>query len=117
MTRDIFLMDEVLVPMYSDEIQMAYLLLGFFVTMIVIVPYMLVMLLVVTVSVIVSRWYIMPATRLLRRLELVTRSPLFGFISNGMSGLIVIRSYKSADRFRDEMAEAVTQNFKTYFNF
>ncbi|CAG2221076.1 ABCC3 [Mytilus edulis] len=72
---------------------------------------------VVPVSVlfiILIRFYL-PTARQLKRIEAVTRSPIFNFFSETINGASVIRAYKSQNRFVDELYKRLDINSGFYF--
>lgn len=117
MSRDVFLIDEMLTLMYADLVHMVFTACGFIVVMLVTVPYFLVFVTLLAVAFFSLRKYVLFVARELRRIEIVTRSPLFTYISSAMDGLIIIRNYDSCDRFKGKMIQAADLNLKAFFNF
>jgi len=51
-----------------------------------------------------------------KRLDSISRSPVYAHFSETLGGLITIRAYRQPDRFRDEFEEKVNSNTKAYYN-
>lgn len=56
-----------------------------------------------------------PTCRQLRRLDSITRSPIYTHFSETLSGVASIRAYGAQDRFITESKSRVDHNFKFYF--
>ncbi|KAI1280795.1 ATP-binding cassette sub-family C member 3 [Halotydeus destructor] len=79
-------------------------------------PYFL--LLVVPTSLVyyyIQKFYI-PTSRQLKRLESITRSPIFSHFSETLSGVSTIRAYKANQRFIDESDKRVDYNQMSVFS-
>lgn len=61
-----------------------------------------------------QKFYI-PTASQLKRMESVTRSPVFNHFSETVTGASVIRAYKVQERFRDESANRVDRNMEPYY--
>ncbi|KAL5020047.1 hypothetical protein ScPMuIL_002939 [Solemya velum] len=57
----------------------------------------------------------LPTAHQLKRLESVSRSPVFNHFSETVSGASVIRSFRSVDRFNEELNKRVDTNCKFFF--
>lgn len=62
----------------------------------------------------IMKFYI-PTASQLKRMESVTRSPVFNHFSETVTGASVIRAYKVQERFRDESANRVDRNMEPYY--
>lgn len=65
-------------------------------------------------SILFQRFYI-PTSRQLRRLESVSRSPIYSHFGETMSGLSVIRAYNHQERFMKHNEVTIDENLKTIF--
>ena len=62
----------------------------------------------------IQRFYI-PTTRQLKRIESVTRSPIYNHFSETLTGSSTIRAFGDQDRFIKESSDRVNLNNTTYF--
>ncbi|XP_059143339.1 multidrug resistance-associated protein 1-like [Physella acuta] len=62
----------------------------------------------------VQRFYI-PTSRQLKRIESITRSPIFTHFSETITGAASIRAYKATTRFKEESQKRVDKNLVFYF--
>jgi hypothetical protein len=53
--------------------------------------------------------------RQLRRLNSVTRSPIFSHFGETLSGISTVRAYKCQDRFIDGMNDKIDDNLLFYY--
>ncbi|XP_033748018.1 LOW QUALITY PROTEIN: multidrug resistance-associated protein 1-like [Pecten maximus] len=65
---------------------------------------------------IILKFYI-PTSRQLKRLESMTRSPVYNHFSETVSGASVIRAYRAQDRFIKESMDRVDQNLVFYYGY
>jgi ATP-binding cassette subfamily C (CFTR/MRP) protein 1 len=56
-----------------------------------------------------------PTSRQLKRLEAVTRSPIFSHFSETLAGVSVIRTYQACERFIRESLDRIDKNQVFYF--
>ncbi|XP_053388123.1 multidrug resistance-associated protein 1-like isoform X2 [Mercenaria mercenaria] len=69
-----------------------------------------------TVAIIIGLIYFyLPTTRKMRRIEAVTRSPIYNFFSETLTGSSVIRAYKCCNRFIQEFFRRNDENSTYYF--
>ena len=59
----------------------------------------------------------MPTARQLRRMECVTRSPIYVLFSETLSGAASIRAYGATQRFLEESKESVDNNQVFFFAY
>ncbi|OWF48638.1 multidrug resistance-associated protein 1-like isoform X2 [Mizuhopecten yessoensis] len=65
---------------------------------------------------IILKFYI-PTSRQLKRLESMTRSPVYNHFSESVSGASVIRAYRAQDRFIKESMDRVDNNLVFYYGY
>ncbi|KAL5019757.1 hypothetical protein ScPMuIL_002649 [Solemya velum] len=69
---------------------------------------------VAIIYLLILRLYL-PTAHQVKRLESVTRSPVFNHFSETISGASVIRSFQSVNRFNEELSKRVDMNCKCLF--
>ncbi|XP_063420619.1 multidrug resistance-associated protein 1-like [Mytilus trossulus] len=90
-------------------------LLSIVIVIVIQTPLTLIAVVPVSVLFIVLIRFYLPTARQLKRIEAVTRSPIFNFFSETINGASVIRAYKSQNRFVDEIYKRLDIN--SGFNF
>ena len=59
--------------------------------------------------------FYLPTARQLKRIESVTRSPIYNHFSETISGTSSIRAYRASDRFIEIFQDRVDKNSSFYF--
>lgn len=62
----------------------------------------------------IQRYYLR-TSRELKRLDSVSRSPIYAHFQESLGGISTIRAYQQADRFEHENEERVDANLRAYF--
>ncbi|XP_032409131.1 canalicular multispecific organic anion transporter 1-like isoform X2 [Xiphophorus hellerii] len=113
--KDIFTIDEVIPQMFSSWIMYLLGILGTIVFLCLSTPlFIIVIIPLAAIYFFVQRFYI-PTSRQLRRLESVSRSPIYSHFGETMSGLSVIRAYNHQERFMKHNEVTIDENLKTIF--
>ena len=63
---------------------------------------------------IIKRYYV-ASLRQFRRLNLVSKSPIFAFFDETLMGGATIRAYKKQDLFYKEMCKRIDENLNYYY--
>jgi ATP-binding cassette subfamily C (CFTR/MRP) protein 4 len=116
-SRDMALCDNFLILNLSDFIQVAFLLLSILVYVGIIMPlnFILYVMLVIGIYLLVKNF--LPVARDVRRIELLTRSPIFSQLNNTISGMINIRCFGWQDKFADDFLAVANSNMKAFVTF
>ncbi|VDI22201.1 ATP-binding cassette, subfamily C (CFTR/MRP), member 3 [Mytilus galloprovincialis] len=94
---------------------MGFMLFGTIVVIIVTTPVsMAVIIPMLIVYIVIIKLYL-PSARQLKRIESVTRSPIYNHFSETISGASIIRSYRSVNRFIDEFYTRLDINSCFYY--
>ena len=91
-SRDTFLMDFTMPYYVLDFFQSTILIIGFIIAMVIYVPYNLILIVITIIFIYWLRKISVHKARELRRIEAITRSPLFTILNEGLNGLVEIRS-------------------------
>ncbi|CAG2117894.1 unnamed protein product, partial [Medioppia subpectinata] len=113
--RDIDVLDTQLDVNIRNVLTQIFRVLSALVVMAFVVPIVLVFVLPLgLIYLIVQRLYI-PTSRQLRRIESTTRSPIYSYFSETLSGATSIRAFGSGDRFVDEFNKKIDLNNTSSF--
>ncbi|KAF7646043.1 hypothetical protein LDENG_00194390, partial [Lucifuga dentata] len=113
--KDIFTLDEAIPQSIRSWILCLLGVLGTLFVICLATPYFIAV--IVPISLVyyfVQRFYV-ATSRQLRRLDSVSRSPIYSHFSETMSGLSVIRAYDHQERFLKHNEKTVDENLKTVY--
>ncbi|XP_059049022.1 ATP-binding cassette subfamily C member 4-like [Achroia grisella] len=91
-SKDMGIMDEILPRMYLDSIQVFMVMLGILVMVAIVNPYMLLTTLVCSILMYVWTIVYLSTAQAIKRVEGVSRSPVFSHVSASMAGLTTVRA-------------------------
>ncbi|CAC5413633.1 ABC transporter C family member 5,Canalicular multispecific organic anion transporter 1,Multidrug resistance-associated protein 6,Putative uncharacterized protein YKR104W,ABC transporter C family member 8,Multidrug resistance-associated protein 1,Cystic fibrosis transmembrane conductance regulator,ABC transporter C family member 12,ABC transporter C family member 14,Canalicular multispecific organic anion transporter 2,ABC transporter C family member 7,Putative ABC transporter C family member 15,ATP-bindin len=114
-SSDIDVIDERFRRYSNFFIEMLTTLLSIVIVIIIQTPLALIAVVPVSVLFILLIRFYLPTARQLKRMESVTRSPIFNFFSETINGASVIRAYKSQNRFVYELYKRLDINSGFYF--
>ena len=115
--KDISQMDETLILNLSESIITTTLVLGNFIVIIIIAPYILIVLAGLIVYFYFLFRYFARVNKDLRRLELTSKSPILTLLNNSIHGLSTIRCMDLQDKFIKDMEDNIKLNMQTYISF
>ncbi|KAM3966803.1 ATP-binding cassette subfamily C member 4-like [Aphomia sociella] len=92
-SKDMGIMDEILPKMYLDSIQVFMVMLGIIVMVAIVNPYMLLTTVVCAVLMYVWTSIYLNTAQAIKRVEGVSRSPVFSHVSASMAGLSTVRAF------------------------
>ncbi|KAK3095411.1 hypothetical protein FSP39_014366 [Pinctada imbricata] len=114
-SSDVDILDDRLPRTYRLFNAMFFSMIGILVVISINTPAFLIAIVPVGIFyVLVLRFYL-PTARQLKRIESVTRSPIYNHFSETISGASSIRAYRAADRFVDVSHSRVDRNSAFYF--
>ena len=115
--KDVTQMDETLILNLSESIITTALVLGNFIVIIIIAPYVIIVLgALVLYFYFLFRYFARP-NKDLKRLELTSKSPILTILNNSIHGLPTIRCLDLQEKFIRDMEEGVKLNLQTYISF
>ncbi|XP_057310596.1 ATP-binding cassette sub-family C member 4-like [Hydractinia symbiolongicarpus] len=101
-SRDVYFMDDELPWTFFDFSFFSLLTLAVIILNCISVPYLTILLLPLLIIFFFSRRYYLKSSRELRRLEAVSRSPLYTHVSATLAGITTIRSFNIQDKILRE---------------
>ncbi|CAF3726393.1 unnamed protein product [Rotaria sp. Silwood1] len=93
-SKDQQVMDEVLSSTLFDAIQVLMMTTGSVITIIIINPWMILLLILLGPAFWLLCRYYLRSSQQLKRMESITRSPIFGLFASSLNGLTTIRAFK-----------------------
>ncbi|XP_022166667.1 probable multidrug resistance-associated protein lethal(2)03659 isoform X2 [Myzus persicae] len=103
-SKDIGLIDEILPNILVDVIQMGLMVIGMFVVVGIVNPYLTIPIIIVMMVFFKMRYVYMTTTRNIKRLEGVTRSPMYTHVNASILGLTTVRSFEVEQILSKEFA-------------
>ena len=116
-SRDTYLMDDVMTVFMMDFVQMSLIFLGYVIAMIIYIPVNLVPIILSFIVILKLKRQATPAARELKRIDLVTKSPIFNWLNAGVTGIVQVRCFGWKNYFFEELQEAVRHNMRATFHF
>ncbi|KAK7097996.1 hypothetical protein V1264_004891 [Littorina saxatilis] len=114
-STDMEIVDNLMPIIFRDLVSTFTVLLASVVVLVVVSPTSIVVLLPLAVFCYFSLASYVPMSRQCRRMEAVTRSPIFAHFSETITGAATIRAYRATQRFVQESKIRVDDNQKFYF--
>ncbi|CAH1738398.1 unnamed protein product [Aphis gossypii] len=93
-SKDIGLIDEILPNILVDVIQIGLMVIGMYVVVGIVNPYLIIPTIILVIVFFKMRNIYMTSTRSIKRLEGVTRSPIYTHVNASIQGLTTIRSFR-----------------------
>ncbi|CAF4276271.1 unnamed protein product [Rotaria sp. Silwood2] len=113
-TKDQQIMDEVLPSTLFDAIQLLMMTTGSVITIIIINPWMILPLIFLGPAFWLLCRYYLRSSQQLKRMESVTRSPIFGLFPSTLNGLTTIRAFKVQNDMIRSFMNLVDANTRPY---
>ncbi|CAF3899112.1 unnamed protein product [Rotaria sordida] len=116
-SKDQQVLDESLPLALIDSVQYLLMSLGVIVVIGIINPWVLLILIPLVPVVLWLRRFYIHSSRQLKRLESVTRSPIYALFSSSLDGLTSIRAFEVQADFLNMFMERIDNNSRAYFIF
>ena len=117
LSRDVGLMDDALTYFFTDTLHYFFLFTGYVVVIIVLNPYTLLPLALAIAVVVFLLKKVVPVARDIRRVELITKSPIFSLLTQSVGGLTTIRAFGLQSNLTSQMLQLATKNLRAFFHF
>jgi ATP-binding cassette subfamily C (CFTR/MRP) protein 4 len=116
-SKDINMMDETLPQVFFDLVQCLFILFGIVVVTCVVLPYLLLLYPLLAYFFYKLRNYYMATSRQVKRIEAVTRSPVYSCIPSTLEGLSIIRAFGAEERIKKVFFHDQDENTRMFFAF
>ena len=115
--KDQSIVDEMLPLTFFDCVQCFIMVIGSLVVIGMSVPYVLLILVPIIPIFVWIRQHFLQTSRQLKRIDSVTRSPVYALFSSTLSGLMVIRSFKTEESFIQNFLHRMDDNSRVFVLF
>ncbi|XP_033642849.1 multidrug resistance-associated protein 4-like [Asterias rubens] len=116
-TKDIGTMDDQLPQTFFDFLQISLHILGTVILTIIVNVYVFILVAPLSVIFVFLRRYALSATRAIKRLDGITRSPIFSHNTTSFQGLVTIRAYNKQKQFIEDFNRRQDQHSAAWFAF
>ncbi|KAF9934457.1 hypothetical protein FBU30_001950 [Linnemannia zychae] len=116
-SKDMSLVDEMLPYVFFDTTQSAFMLLGSIVTVCIVNPWILIAIPVILGGFVALRSLYMKSSRQVKRIDSISRSPIYSHLSETLDGLTSIRAFGVSKRFMDEHIKTQEDNARAFFAY
>jgi len=116
-TKDMDAIDDQLPASFGNMLHYLVQLLATVALIAYVFPWFLIAIAIALVIFVAIGHFYSPTSRQLKRLDSVTRSPLFSQLSSTLSGLVTIRAYGVQSQFRTENERRLDRNTEAFFYF
>ncbi|KAJ3263398.1 Multidrug resistance-associated protein 4, partial [Borealophlyctis nickersoniae] len=116
-SKDLSLIDEMLPQTLYDFTQCFFIIAGTIVISVAVIPHVLVAVPVVAAVFVGLRWYYLNTSRQVKRLESVTRSPVYSHIPSTLEGLSLVRAFSSEHTFLTHFYALQNENTRMFFMY
>jgi len=116
-SKDTLVMDEVLTIFFFDLINNTITLLANIIVAVIIAPPNVAVLFGLIVYLTLLMRYIVPVTKDLRRIEMVSKSPILSLVNSSVHGLVTIRTLGFQSKFIQDMKDAITYNMRALLGY
>ncbi|XP_022800440.1 multidrug resistance-associated protein 4-like isoform X3 [Stylophora pistillata] len=115
--KDIGMIDDMMPMILCDVLQTGLMCLGILGLVAVSNPATFVIIIPVTIGFVYLRNYFMKSSREIKRIEGISRSPLFGHFSTTLLGLDTIRAYEVEETFTEQLNGYQDAHSRAWFNY
>jgi ATP-binding cassette subfamily C (CFTR/MRP) protein 4 len=116
-SKDQQVLDELLPLAFFDAVQSLIMVLGSIVIIGIANPWILLILIIIIPTFIWLRRIYVRTSREIKRLESISRSPIYALFSSSLSGLMTIRTFKVEYDFLNSFTDKINANTRAFFIF
>jgi ATP-binding cassette, subfamily C (CFTR/MRP), member 4 len=116
-TKDVTALDEQLPQTFFDFIQRSFMIIGTLTIAALVVPYVLLILPFLLAAFLYFRSLYITSSRQMKRMDAITRSPIFNNFSVALEGKTTIRSYLVQGMFEKELCRVQNDNTRVFFSY
>jgi len=114
-TSDFYVVDEQLAGQLGNTLSRIAAIGGTIVLLLILVPWLVLVLLPALVVYYKMQQYYSASSRELRRLDKISKSPVFNAVAEALEGVTTIRAYRAEQRFQARMAGRLEANLRAFW--
>ncbi|KAI8806039.1 P-loop containing nucleoside triphosphate hydrolase protein [Cladochytrium replicatum] len=116
-SKDVGLTDEMLPLTFFDFTQCTFMVIGVLVVTVVVIPYVLIVVPIIFLIFFFLRRHFVATSRQVKRIEAITRSPVYAAIPSTLEGLSLIRAFGAEQRFTNRFVGTQDKNTAIWFMY
>lgn len=116
-SKETLIMDDLLLTIFIDFINTSLTLLGNFVVFSIVAPPNIAIFGCFVLYIVFMIYKVVPISKDLRRIELITKSPILSLCNSSILGLVTIRSLNLEKKFINEMHSAVSLSLRSSISY
>ncbi|KAJ3356578.1 hypothetical protein HDU91_005530, partial [Kappamyces sp. JEL0680] len=116
-SKDINIMDESLPQTFFTYVTYVFIIVGVLAVACIVLPWVLLSLPILGFIFMKIRRFYMMTSRQIKRLEAVTRSPVYSLVPSTLEGLSTIRAFGAQTRIRHQLSHFQNTNTRVFINF
>ena len=116
-SKDTSTMDETLILSIGETIVSLCTILGSFIVIVIIVPYILIVFAALVGYMVLMYLFFAGPNKSLRRLELISKSPILTLLNNSVNGLCTIRCLDLQEKLRKDMTRFIEINTQAMISY
>ncbi|KAK3267686.1 hypothetical protein CYMTET_23772 [Cymbomonas tetramitiformis] len=115
LSSDLAQVDELLPIALHDAVQLGIMVLGSLTLICVVIPWLLLLVPPLVLAMSWLRWYTVRSMQELKRLENITRSPVFAMFNSTLNGLIPLRAFKLQSKTQGLFVQLLEDNARAWY--
>ncbi|CAG9334367.1 unnamed protein product [Blepharisma stoltei] len=116
-SKDTLMTDEVLLRYFSEAVIQSATVLGNIIVLSIVAPPNIAVIFIFFIYVFIIAKKVVPITKDLRKIELISKSPILSLANSTINGLVTIRALNLQNKFLDDMKNAIIHSERSLLSY